>query len=320
MKNKVRGKYLKKLFACCALVFLLISVSVPCFAVVIDEDAYYWGTISNTMTSVELGFFDRSYDTADQRAQDTQAIYDTYYNVRAISSLIDMVKYQYKIGLYGGSIPVAIMIPVTNHSAPTPSNPTVVYHDTWNLRVYCVRQSELALLFSGENKSDVDIGVVYDSGTGFFKEKNGLRMDFYTIYSNGDVEHEGYTSDGVIRYTNRDYFGAYSRMVAIYNDGWSIGNSGYFASYWSNGSTVPTSYNNIMTLYDDTEKQPVDAEYSYDYELDIPSIITAVPNGAKQIINNAFGFEIFGINVAGLLSVLLIVAIVGFVVKWLMSR
>lgn len=54
-------------------------------------------------------------------------------------------------------------------------------------------------------------------------------------------------------------------------------------------------------------------------ELDIGSIISALPEGAKAIIDGALGFEIFGINVAGTLTSILVVAIVGFVVKWLLS-
>ena len=56
------------------------------------------------------------------------------------------------------------------------------------------------------------------------------------------------------------------------------------------------------------------------YVLDIPAIFSAIPASAKAIINSAFGFEIFGINVAGLLSVVLIVSVVGFIVAKLSSR
>lgn len=46
------------------------------------------------------------------------------------------------------------------------------------------------------------------------------------------------------------------------------------------------------------------------YTLDVPAIITAIPVACKALINNAFGFEIFGINVAGLLSALVVVGII----------
>ena len=81
----------------------------------------------------------------------------------------------------------------------------------------------------------------------------------------------------------------------------------YALDQWKNANKGTTEVDNVINE-------------EIQYQLDIPAIITAVPNAAKQIINNAFGFEIFGINVAGLLSVLLVVTIVAFVVKWLMSR
>lgn len=56
------------------------------------------------------------------------------------------------------------------------------------------------------------------------------------------------------------------------------------------------------------------------YNLDIPAIFSAIPASAKSIINSAFGFEVFGINVAGLLSVILIISVVGFIVAKLSSR
>lgn len=56
------------------------------------------------------------------------------------------------------------------------------------------------------------------------------------------------------------------------------------------------------------------------YVLDIPAIFSAIPASAKSIINSAFGFEVFGINVAGLLSVILIISVVGFIVAKLSSR
>lgn len=56
------------------------------------------------------------------------------------------------------------------------------------------------------------------------------------------------------------------------------------------------------------------------YTLDIPLIFSSIPLAAKSIINDAFGFEVFGINVAGLLSALLVVSIIIFVVRWLIKK
>lgn len=54
-------------------------------------------------------------------------------------------------------------------------------------------------------------------------------------------------------------------------------------------------------------------------EIDIGSIISSLPQAARNIIDGAFGFTIFGINVAGTLTAILAVVIVGVVIKWLMS-
>lgn len=55
-------------------------------------------------------------------------------------------------------------------------------------------------------------------------------------------------------------------------------------------------------------------------EIDVGSIITALPQAARNIIDGAFGFTIFGINIAATLIAILVVAIVAFIVRWLLKR
>lgn len=109
---------------------------------------------------------------------------------------------------------------------------------------------------------------------------------------------QGYTAGEQIGYGNG------------YNAGYQEGaNSGYDLGYqegFDDGvASVPPSQGGDINI---TET------------LDIGSIITAIPTGIKTIINDALDFEIFGINVAGTLTAILVVAIVGFVVKWLLSH
>lgn len=52
-----------------------------------------------------------------------------------------------------------------------------------------------------------------------------------------------------------------------------------------------------------------------DVQLDIPAIITAIPSAVKNFVNTSFGFEVFGINVAGLLSVIMIIALLVYLVR-----
>ncbi len=49
--------------------------------------------------------------------------------------------------------------------------------------------------------------------------------------------------------------------------------------------------------------------------IDIAQIITAVPTGVRQFIISTFGFELFGINIAGLLSVVILVVLTVFAIK-----
>lgn len=50
-------------------------------------------------------------------------------------------------------------------------------------------------------------------------------------------------------------------------------------------------------------------------QLDIPTIVSSVPSAVKNFINTAFGFEVFGINVAGLLSVLMLITLLVYLVR-----
>lgn len=113
--------------------------------------------------------------------------------------------------------------------------------------------------------------------------------------------------------TLSSYFCAKSEVIAL-----RFGDNDWRVPYSDTYSDVDPILGALDEWYDD-RITPSFVENNFNYELDIPSIITAIPNGARQIINNVFGFELFGINVAGLLSVLLIVAIVGFVIKKLIK-
>lgn len=102
-----------------------------------------------------------------------------------------------------------------------------------------------------------------------------------------------------------------------YNEGYTQGQAdGYLDSdnYWA--SRVDEIRNGAYAegYAEGYDRAVANAGEGDSYTLDIPAIFSAIPSSAKAIINNAFGFELFGINVAGLLSVLLIVSIVAFIV------
>lgn len=55
-------------------------------------------------------------------------------------------------------------------------------------------------------------------------------------------------------------------------------------------------------------------------QLDIPAIINSIPSSVQSFIISAFGFELFGINIAGLLACLIAIVIVYLVIKLLLGR
>lgn len=55
-------------------------------------------------------------------------------------------------------------------------------------------------------------------------------------------------------------------------------------------------------------------------EIDLRTAIEAIPLAAKNILSTSLNFELFGINVVTFLMTLLLVAIVGFVIAWLMGK
>lgn len=55
-------------------------------------------------------------------------------------------------------------------------------------------------------------------------------------------------------------------------------------------------------------------------KLDIPAIINSIPSSVQSFIISAFGFELFGVNIAGLLGCLIAVVIVYLVIKLLLGR
>lgn len=151
-------------------------------------------------------------------------------------------------------------------------------------------------------------------------------MGDFTSYPNA-IYHNGYT-DG---YTDGSDMGSGEAYQNGYTDGYETGYSegytdGYETGYsdgFAEGSVTPPE--ELESIYDDGyydgyESGYVGGQRDGSALLDIGGIISAIPTAAKGIINNVFGFELFGINVAGLLSALLVVGIIAFVVKWLMSR
>lgn len=63
-----------------------------------------------------------------------------------------------------------------------------------------------------------------------------------------------------------------------------------------------------------------DTEGSAIYDLDIPQIITSIPAAVQSFFGTAFDLNIFGINLAGLLTTLMVLAVVVFAIGLLVDR
>lgn len=101
-------------------------------------------------------------------------------------------------------------------------------------------------------------------------------------------------------------------IESAYDQGYAEGNQNGYSSGYTDGYDIgrEAGYNEGWNIgYEDGYRN------GSPLTLDVPSIITAIPEGAKTIINNALDFEIFGINVAGTLLAVLVVTIVAFIVK-----
>lgn len=101
-------------------------------------------------------------------------------------------------------------------------------------------------------------------------------------------------------------------------------NAGYMAGYL-NGINAVTTNPHAYDLYTDNDiSQAYDRGYSQgtlDAEgASIPTLIYTIFNAPSAILNGAFGFEIFGVNVANLIKFGLTVGAVIFIVGWLKRK
>lgn len=99
-----------------------------------------------------------------------------------------------------------------------------------------------------------------------------------------------------------------------YNRGFVDGNAAGMDSGYKNGYTV--GYKEGETVGYKSGYSAGSAAGGGDaVELDIPDIINSIPSAVQNFIFSGFGFEVFGINVAGLMSVLIILILVVFFIK-----
>lgn len=173
---------------------------------------------------------------------------------------------------------------------------------------------------AGYNSGYAD-GQEYGEEIGFGEGyQEGYEGGVYAGYADG---YETGFAEGNANAEQRYQQGVIAGQQAGYSQGYTEGQTyGYETGYREGQEyTYPIAY---QEGYDDGYEEGVASGEGGDTiiteNLDIGSIISAIPQGAKNIINGALGFEIFGINVAGTLTAILVVAIIAFVIKWLMTR
>lgn len=102
-----------------------------------------------------------------------------------------------------------------------------------------------------------------------------------------------------------------------YDEGLEAGNSSGYQRGYAAGSA-----DGYDRGYEKGDKAGYDRGYSEGTlkadrgaQIDIASVVTAVPVGVKNFISNSFGFELFGLNIAGLLFTLIALSLTVFVAK-----
>lgn len=140
------------------------------------------------------------------------------------------------------------------------------------------------------------------------------------------IEARDVKRDGLSGITDEAYNSGFEAgQTNGYNSGYRVGKQeGYNSGYESGKAEGGTE--KYQEGYEYGYLVGQDAGYKKGYaagqeaggggvQLDIPAVISAVPTAVKNFVNTSFGFEVFGINVAGLLSVIMIIALLVYLVR-----
>lgn len=177
-------------------------------------------------------------------------------------------------------------------------------------------EEESSIYQAGYNAGEIN-GYMVGHAEGESDGKNIGYQDGYSKgYESGNVD--GYQSGHADGYQT----GYNAGNEAGYNNGYK---SGYdFASQKIGPEQYSVGYEEGYTVgHSDGYREGFNFAMLNPPEgmkLDIPAIINSIPSSVQSFIISAFGFELFGINIAGLLGCLIAVAIVYLVIKLLLGR
>ncbi len=169
--------------------------------------------------------------------------------------------------------------------------------------------------------ADKTIGKGVNYNSTYIAQEEGVTLNNAQKWINAFGSFEGVIDDDSYNqgYTDGKSVGWSEGLTEGYNRGYTIGrelqkqnidniktdsyNEGYQAGY-NKGSE--DGYQNAVEEIE--TGAPITVKVTEN--LDIPGIITAIPNAVKTIINDGFGFSLFGINIGGLLITIIVLAIV----------
>ena len=177
-------------------------------------------------------------------------------------------------------------------------------------------EEESSIYQAGYNAGEIH-GYMVGHEEGESQGKNIGYQDGYSKgYESGNVD--GYQSGHADGYQT----GYNAGNEAGYNNGYKIGYD--FASQKIGPEQYSVGYEEGYTVgHSDGYREGFNFAMLNPPEgikLDIPAIINSVPSSVQSFIISAFGFELFGINIAGLLGCLIAVVIVYLVIKLLLGR
>lgn len=179
----------------------------------------------------------------------------------------------------------------------------------------------LAYYYSGTVLSFGSAGVYGVSNSDYLAKVVPVRNMAHSWIEARDVKR-----DGLSGITDEVYNAGFEAgQTNGYNNGYRVGKQeGYNSGYESGKAEGGTE--KYQEGYEYGYLVGQDAGYKKGYaagqeagddgvQLDIPSVISAVPIAVKNFVNTSFGFEVFGINVAGLLSVIMIIGLLVYLVR-----
>lgn len=306
-----------KILAIIACIILVFALSIPCFA-----DGWEWWTYNERMNPTKTDL--------------SSALFQGFYTENTQDTFIELLNTAKDLNAFNGMLPVFCTMTIS---------PVMGTDQQYGLSVWAISPEELTTATPLTNTwvqmqttttspyQNYLLCEVYES------ENSNIPMTLYEygITSNGSFVKTGNTKDTLYipPYIASNLnalrlvcvWGGQNTELTRYN-GIVTSMDQYYTAYYAGTqyrdktwALAETWKNRWVSLQENvTEEPPVSTPPQVSYTLSIPELITSIPAAAQNLIITTFGFEIFGINVAGLLSVILIVVIVSFAIEWLMNR